>query len=263
MKNKTKSYAAGMIDADGCISVNELVRENKTQYQPHVSISNTSLPLVKWFVSHFGGVWRKASWVHQNGETYRGYEWIIRDQKHIGRFLRLILPYLILKRSQAESMLEYVSLFGEWDPESRIKLFKRIRSLKRERVTTDTSNDLDKKTRKPYFAGFFDGEGSCIIREVVDGYRASVSVGNNPILILDMMKKVFNGNSYPYITASGNLAHSYQIGKKQDIEKFLLAMLPYLIVKRDKALTLLQFVRLDGICPNDRRNLFARIKDTV
>lgn len=260
MKERTKAYMAGLVDAEGCISVNENVKVDKVSYQPVVTISNKSKNLMKWIVVNFGGDFTPKEWRHENGQIYKGYDWRIYNQKHIFRFLTLIYPYLILKRKQAESMLEYVTVAGKNCINRRQRLFKRISDLKQDCVTTGTLNScfLNDKTWNPYIAGFFDGEGSCIIKDKHGWYQSSISLGNTQLVVIKEIKKRFSGNYYPFTKDNGETAYSYQIGAKKQQEIFLLAMLPYLIVKRPKAELLLDFVRLNGVCPDIRRKFFEQ-----
>ena len=55
MKEKTKSYMAGIFDAEGCIRIATHKRGSKTYFEPNVYLSNKSRALMQWSVLHFGG----------------------------------------------------------------------------------------------------------------------------------------------------------------------------------------------------------------
>lgn len=91
------AYTAGILDGEGHIS---LVRRADTEtVRVEVAVTNTNEWLCQWLKMQFGGRVRimkphKANWKVP-------YRWII-DGKRASEFLKLILPYLNLKKPQAE-----------------------------------------------------------------------------------------------------------------------------------------------------------------
>jgi hypothetical protein len=146
-------------------------------------------------------------------------------------------------------MLEFYDLFRKQVPEKRQELYERLKELKsRSSVTTDTQ-DLPFKTNlvNAYFAGFFDGEG-CITFGKNNGFDSiRVLLGNTEKSLLDIMQKRYGGHVYVLGGKSRPEHHApmwqWQLNRKDGIEKFLLQMIPYLHIKRDKAKLALGFVR--------------------
>jgi len=109
---------------------------------------------------------------------------------------------------------------------------------------------MSDKKRTIYFAGVFDGEGTCSIgagqKETCINYNAVMSVTNTDKRLIDWIQQTFGG----WVTLAkrqvGNQkeAWMWRTTKKDHIEKLLLQILPYLIIKREQAKVLLNFVRL-------------------
>jgi hypothetical protein len=101
-KSKTElAYAAGIIDGEGCIGFNK-----RTDHVVlRVSVGNTDPRLMDWLKTTFGGcVWSEKQSYAPNAKPRFGWE---LSAKKAEEFLRLLLPYLILKRERAELALAY------------------------------------------------------------------------------------------------------------------------------------------------------------
>jgi len=111
VKKTDLAYVAGVVDADGCIRFH---REKyptrggiKHSYHAVVIVTNTNKWLVEWLRFSFGGtVYKHAE--AQNERQERCWRWYIKHQK-AADFLRLILPYLKMKRDQAVLAIEFQS----------------------------------------------------------------------------------------------------------------------------------------------------------
>lgn len=102
MKVTDLAYLAGLFDGEGTIScsITETKKGNKALHK-QLSIFNTNFTLITWIISRFGGtihsrkrnkVWKEEHQVKWSAED--GY-WL----------LRAVLPYLVIKREQAELYL--------------------------------------------------------------------------------------------------------------------------------------------------------------
>jgi LAGLIDADG endonuclease len=256
MKVKNKAYMAGVIDAEGCLYIGKQ-EEHRTKgsynYSVVISVTNNCERLMKWIVYNFGGTYIKAS-----GKSFR---WLATNQKHISSFLDLIYPYLNVKKSQASVLYEYISLNGAHDPKRRENLYLKCKAIKsQECVTTNSSGIfLPLKILRPYVAGLFDGEGSVIIgKQRASKYYTRISLEQSFYPSLCLLQAMFGGK-----LAVGNKVnlqcYKWSIDRSENKEKFLLQMLPYLIVKREKAKLLLEYLRLGRKeCPNIREVYFQR-----
>lgn len=121
------AYFAGILDGEGTITFGRQVGINKTKrwvYWSTLCIVNTSCNLLKWIQNRIPGrIYSKKSL--PNGRPCWclaiGGFWIV---KHV---LEALMPYLVIKRPQAELLVKgYLHLS---DPQ-REKLFFRLRKLK-------------------------------------------------------------------------------------------------------------------------------------
>lgn len=99
MDDTILAYMAGIIDGEGSIMING----SNHKQQSVVSVANTSELLIKWIVTHFGGhtnIEYSENVNHKNRYWWRLYGYSMKP------FLESILPYLVIKKPQAELMLE-------------------------------------------------------------------------------------------------------------------------------------------------------------
>jgi len=103
MKRTDLAYVAGMLDGDGYISICR--NRCKPQTMLRVGISNTNQWLIEWLHFGFGGGISKHK---ERGNCKTKWNWIISSNKAV-EFLKLISPYLKLKRPQAELAIQFQS----------------------------------------------------------------------------------------------------------------------------------------------------------
>ncbi len=97
---KALAYTAGIVDGEGCI---HLMKTKSRQYSIRVIVSNTNEWLIQWLKMEYGGVITKRQ---GKGKRKTVYRWTIATAR-AADFLTIILPYLMLKRSQAELALKF------------------------------------------------------------------------------------------------------------------------------------------------------------
>ncbi len=91
-----RAYTAGFLDADGAIMATiEKHQEKRFGYRIRITVKITQRDLsrLRWFRRRF-----QIGILRCNRTTY---DWIIRDQVHSELFLRQIVPFLKVKRTQA------------------------------------------------------------------------------------------------------------------------------------------------------------------
>ena len=125
-----KGYLAGIIDGEGCISMNRHIKKGAAPvYRLFVQISNTSPALKKWLDEHFP---KKTYWwktTHFKRQQWRDcYHWILSGNRQVMVFCREIAPYLVIKKEQAELVAQgYVHL----SEEERAALWQKLHELKK------------------------------------------------------------------------------------------------------------------------------------
>jgi hypothetical protein len=98
------AYIAGIVDADGCISISRVSIKAGIRYRVHVSITQYRPDdLYAWLEAHFGGY---------SYTSNRVPRWGISGVDAAG-FLRWIYPHLILKREEAEIALTFSNTIGK------------------------------------------------------------------------------------------------------------------------------------------------------
>lgn len=106
------SYMAGVVDSDGCISIGKMKgRYNKVQrnvnprYVLALIVTNTDENLMNWLVKKFEGRMKSRKKVKSNHKTT--WNWTLDHGKAL-HVLRLIKPYLIVKKEQAKTGIELI-----------------------------------------------------------------------------------------------------------------------------------------------------------
>lgn len=119
-----------------------------------------------------------------------------------------------------------------------------------------------------YLAGLFDGEGCIHIAEVTYrdrpyglqlGYRLDMHITMTSREIVESLVREFGGVYYhqPAQNAKWNDAYRWVPKGKRNKEELLLGLLPKLRIqkKHEAAKIALEFLRLEGICPEARKEL--------
>ena len=105
-------YIAGLIDGEGCITIH--TRNDRAVSVEHYPVVCLTLGKAKNIVTElkerFGGSVRVAYKFHKNGKTSIVDVWKISSRKAYA-FLKQILPYLQIKRRQAELVIEFYDGF--------------------------------------------------------------------------------------------------------------------------------------------------------
>ena len=136
------SYLAGIIDGEGCISISDTRKNTYTKFDVNFNVTNTSLPLMKWLIEHFGGVYYTKGYNGQSSHKPHwrtSYNWRPKGRRNREILLLGVLPYLVIKKEQAKLLLEYVQMDGENDPEKRRHLAQRCRALNQPNVSVTTN----------------------------------------------------------------------------------------------------------------------------
>ena len=103
------AYAAGIIDGEGYIGLipNSAARNS---FAPKVKVSSTDIRLVIFLKNNFGGHLDKLRDHHQPNHK-KSAMWTLSNKVNVVPFLKLLLPYLIIKDKQAnlEAFFKYLN----------------------------------------------------------------------------------------------------------------------------------------------------------
>jgi hypothetical protein len=98
------AYIAGMIDGDGSIDFIINKKRRREKVAPRIRVANTDTKLIRWLVKEIGGYVGGVTVVGKNKPCY---EWLITGEQNIKSLLYAILPYLIIKKDNAEEILSF------------------------------------------------------------------------------------------------------------------------------------------------------------
>lgn len=135
---------------------------------------------------------------------------------------------------------------------------------------------MSKQTKVAYAAGIIDGEGSFSISKQYSRrkdiyntkvkkcwHRLRIQICNTNKEVLYWFKETFGGLVFETKpTVTGKPVYHWNLGiVEQNTENFLLAIIPYLIIKKQQALLALEFCRLDDklFQPDVKESLRNRI----
>jgi hypothetical protein len=100
-----RAYLAGLLDGDGAImACIEKHSEKKFNFRIRIVVKITQSKKInlEWLKNNF-----KVGLIKQNRSAV---DWIIRDQQAVDSLLKLIIPYLRVKKKQAEIALKILKI---------------------------------------------------------------------------------------------------------------------------------------------------------
>jgi hypothetical protein len=117
-----------------------------------------------------------------------------------------------------------------------------------------------------YVAGIVDGEGCIQIFSrpsktaygtPYPGYRCEITIANTRIVLMKWLVQHFGGtyrqkSNGSHQNPKHKICYEWRLGSHAKKERFLLGILPYLLIKREQGLLSLEFVRL-GRQPNAQK----------
>ena len=131
-------YAAGILDGEGTVTLN--LRKAPHSTDALVTVSNTDERMLRWLQQHIGG---SVSPPHRGANERCRPTWCWRLYSiNARRLLRAVLPFLVVKREQAEVVLAfheaaerqratYVRSRITVDSEPFASIFAQVRTLNR------------------------------------------------------------------------------------------------------------------------------------
>jgi len=103
--NLSLEYIAGFFDGEGCISLTPSHYERKNAEisapRPRVIVSNTNKPVILAIQNKIGGRLQ----IKERTDWRTCYDLVWGSWSEVRRVLTLLLPYLVVKRKEAELML--------------------------------------------------------------------------------------------------------------------------------------------------------------
>ncbi len=103
------AYLAGLIDGEGTITIAVSKHKDWVEMRPLVAIANTDRRLLDYLKNLLGYSYSASERKPRKENWSSGYLIETRGMKEAYELLRKILPYLIIKREQAETVLTFIS----------------------------------------------------------------------------------------------------------------------------------------------------------
>ena len=104
MKRTDLAYIAGIVDGEGSISISRYGGKRNSSYC-RLTVTNTSEWLIRWLQFSLGG---SVSVYKRKEESHKiAYNWYLNEHLTLDA-LKLILPYLRIKRPQAEIAIQFL-----------------------------------------------------------------------------------------------------------------------------------------------------------
>jgi len=105
---------------------------------------------------------------------------------------------------------------------------------------------------KMWISGCIDCDGSIGFSKSRTYLYASVTFYNNNKQIVDNMSKLLGSKTYKYkhntkLKANQEFYYQTKVGSKKKVENLLKLLIPYLIVKKDKAIEVVQWLEKNPV----------------
>lgn len=255
MENKDDlkmAYIAGLIDGDGSFSLIKEKRISGFKYFPCIQLSNVFEDMISLLHENFNGC-KKVKKPQGHAKKIQ-YVWNVRGLNSCKKVIEKILPFIVLKKKQANLLLNYVNNFDTLNPEVekiRIQTMNNDCLVAEGKVSKQALKNTEDESFWAYFSGILDTEGSFSIRKNKPTWGC-VNHKYNPIINLSMAsfetmnfirRHVCMGKiCFPKAkTTQRGFTYRLYFGKVDECKEIIKKCLPYLRFKKDVALELLNF----------------------
>jgi hypothetical protein len=122
------SYLAGIVDGEGTMYIQRRLDNGSWTYWTRLQICNTNPHLIDWIKTTFGGLVYKKERSHIKRNWKTQFEWYSKISM-VDVLLPLLYPYLIVKKPQAEVMMQFRKTF---EKRKTRKLTQEMQTLREE-----------------------------------------------------------------------------------------------------------------------------------
>ena len=108
-------YMAGIIDGEGTVRIAKSIPKNgRVHYSPNVQVSMVDKEPLQLFAVLYGG---NITLQKPAKEGYQPvYNWQASNKDRAEKLLTDVRPYLLIKKRQADLLLEFISVFPRYGP---------------------------------------------------------------------------------------------------------------------------------------------------
>lgn len=246
------AYIAGILDGDGSFSLLKEKRANGFKYSPCIQLSNVFEGMIDLLYQTFGGSKKIKS--PQGHAKKIQYVWNVRGFQSCKNVIEKVIPYIVLKKKQANLLLNFVNQSDNLNHESekiKLQLLNNDCLVADGRVVKQALKDSDDAKFWAYFSGILDTEGSFSIRRNKPSWGC-VNHKYNPIINISMAsfdtmnfirKNICLGKiCFPKAkTTQRGFTYRLYFARIKDCISIIQKCLPYLRFKKDVALEMLNF----------------------
>jgi len=236
----SNTYWAGLFDAEGSLGIDKTLHLQ-------VRLGNTNKKVMDLLNTAYPGT------LYYSDKSKLPY-WIWTCKSvDTELFLMNIKPYTIIKRSQVKLCLEFLNYFKGTFQHKTTKdvLLKRfsykvkLESLRVNNETLNYKNPLD-NNGPAYYAGLLDGDGSISIDR--NSPTASIAGASEEVkLLAEKLIKTYGGS-----LEVSSIFYRWNIYGKNAL-LFIEAILPFLIIKKEKAAALLACYKAEPMIGSGNR----------
>lgn len=238
-------YYAGLFDAEGCVSL-------MTSGHMRIRLNNTRKEVPELFQTSFGGTIYKEP--RESNKTI--WSWYLTPEE-VENFCVKMIPYCVVKRKQLELLLFYKRSARLERREIRKEFVHKISAEKKpikvgREYFFDTNSINPDNSFYKWLAGFIEGDGSIrIYEQSFEETRFTTCIGASntfPEPIQYINQRIF-GN----LTLVKSPPHDMWkwICSERSVKETLVNIIPFLHIKKEEALIILDFI---GIKESKKRN---------
>jgi hypothetical protein len=270
-RNIKLAYIAGALDGDGSFSLIKATASaaKSALYYPMIQLANVNMDIVSLLYEEFtGSVNKRKSYVAKDGGTRKEcYGWKLEKATKCLPALESLIPYLVIKKQRAVFLRDYIidnpfvrgsNPLDDSIVASRERAYIKMRSFNDYPETKATLFSLGKRTESKdplfwsYIAGIMDTDGSFSLKRECRKSGGSKSPVFTATILLTMadcraiyhlMNNFIGGNLIivKAKTATNGFCYRFSITSRKNAIIFLKKCIPYLLLKKDVAIKLLEF----------------------
>jgi hypothetical protein len=113
------AYLAGIIDGEGSITITHRLKGKQIPRTMRLQVYNTDMKIMDWLVSKYGGAIHKNTPKNIKGKNKAVMMWYV-STNNASFVLKSALKYLIIKKNQAMTALEFHEKFKSHHSGARI-----------------------------------------------------------------------------------------------------------------------------------------------
>jgi hypothetical protein len=102
------AYIAGFLDGEGTFTVYKSSGRSGPVYKATLAASSTNRESIEWAARTFGG---GVSALAKQGNRQNAFQWNMQDKRELVVLLPALLPFLRIKKLQAQLLLKYALAF--------------------------------------------------------------------------------------------------------------------------------------------------------